>query len=137
MKHLKDDNIYLITVNLTIEKITKEEFVRDYSEQTTTPLGIGNKIFYDEKDQAIYKWHRGGQKEIILDNINENEAFDFLFDWAVSDRFTISEHLMAVCINKTDLKLELESLLEFAIDDEWDSKSIDKINYMVSLIDKI
>lgn len=108
---------------LTIQSFTHTDFISEFGEKTTTPEGVSNKFFFDESEHKIYCWNNGQKMPSFNGQIFAKEdAEKALFELALDH----ADH-MILCGEFSEAQAQAKYFLEMARDEEWDAKTIEKL----------
>lgn len=103
-----------------MQRLTKAEFLDEYSEKTTTPQGIGNKYQYNETDGYIYHYHASGQiTKSLVKFDNREEAENHLIEHILlnHNHYSGRENLFIGACFAKDLLKEVEMFLDYGDED--------------------
>ena len=87
------------TVN--VEVLTEKEFLEEYAHRVQSPHGIVREFQYDEETKELWQWQYGN-RYVVRSNVEPEDGWKQLIDWAIMDAETGSDEVILVFDNKDE-----------------------------------
>lgn len=115
--------------NFRIVELSEEDVIHQFGEETTTPLGIGKKYFFE--DGYIWTWYAGGKRSRNFE-CTEEEAKAYFLKWAIENAANDTTNGWTL-IYKTkqevldNIRKEVEEESMWDLEDAWDIEIRNKL----------